>query len=141
MEWFNYYGLIIMAVVMIPNIIFALKHKGENFYKNRAAFIAEQIGRYGCFFFMIFNIPFTWTGYWFLYGEAVYLIGNGVFLFAYCLTWGVLWKKSNLVKALLLSVLPSLIFFFSGIVIGSVPLVVCSIVFAASHILISVKNL
>ncbi len=27
MNWFNYYGLAVMAVIMIPNIIYAVKHK------------------------------------------------------------------------------------------------------------------
>lgn len=27
MKWFNFYGLMFIAVIMIPNIIFAMKHK------------------------------------------------------------------------------------------------------------------
>ena len=27
MEWFNYYGLIFVAVIMIPNVIFAATNK------------------------------------------------------------------------------------------------------------------
>lgn len=27
MSWFNYYGLIIMAIIMIPNIVYAVKQK------------------------------------------------------------------------------------------------------------------
>ena len=59
MSWFNYYGLAIMAIIMIPNIVYAVKHKGgaENGYRNRAAEVLEQIGRYGCMALMIFNIP------------------------------------------------------------------------------------
>ncbi len=55
MGWFNYYGLAVMAVIMIPNVVYAVTHKGEapEAYRNRAAIIAEQIGRYGCFVFMI----------------------------------------------------------------------------------------
>ena len=35
---------------MIPNIIYAVKHKnGEIAYRNKAVEIMEQIGRYGCF--------------------------------------------------------------------------------------------
>lgn len=58
MNWFNYYGLIIMAVIMIPNIIYAVLHKNNSAgaFNNKAVIIAEQIGRYGCFIFMIFNI-------------------------------------------------------------------------------------
>ena len=37
MGWFNYYGLTVMAVIMIPNIIYAVKHKnGESTYHNKA---------------------------------------------------------------------------------------------------------
>ncbi len=54
MGWFNYYGLAVMAVIMIPNIIYAVKHKnGEIAYRNKAVEIMEQIGRYGCFALMI----------------------------------------------------------------------------------------
>ena len=65
LDWFNYYGLAIMAVIMIPNIIYAITHKQdfENTYKNKTVEILEQFGRYGCFVFMIFNIPYTLFGF------------------------------------------------------------------------------
>ncbi|MDE6000795.1 MAG: hypothetical protein K2G96_00515, partial [Clostridia bacterium] len=46
MGWFNYYGLAVMAVIMIPNIIYAATHKSDadTVYKNKAVIIAEQIG-------------------------------------------------------------------------------------------------
>lgn len=74
MGWFNYYGLAVMAVIMIPNIIYAVKHKnGESTYHNKAVELLEQIGRYGCFAFMIFNIPHTYFNFWFNYALIVYL--------------------------------------------------------------------
>ena len=47
MSWFNYYGLAIIAVIMIPNIVYALKHKSENenSYNNKTVAVLEQIGR------------------------------------------------------------------------------------------------
>ena len=59
MDWFNVFGLVFIAVIMIPNIIFAIKNKEgfENKRKNRFLEVAEQIGRIGCFVFMIINIP------------------------------------------------------------------------------------
>ena len=65
LDWFNYYGLAIMAVIMIPNIIYAITHKQdfENTYKNKTVEILEQIGRYGCFVLMVFNIPYTLFGF------------------------------------------------------------------------------
>lgn len=49
---------------MIPNIVFAMKCKDgfENKWENKAVEIIEQIGRFGCFTFMIFNIPNTYFG-------------------------------------------------------------------------------
>ena len=74
MSWFNYYGLILMAIIMIPNIIYAAKHKNnENSYRNKTVEILEQIGRYGCFVLMIFNIPYTYFNFWFDNALTVYL--------------------------------------------------------------------
>ena len=28
MSWFNYYGLIIVAIILTPNIVYAVKNKG-----------------------------------------------------------------------------------------------------------------
>lgn len=66
-EWFNVYGLFFIIVIMVPNIIYAIKCKDgfENKWKNKVVEIFEQIGRYGCFGFMIFNIPNT--GLWFFF--------------------------------------------------------------------------
>lgn len=142
MSWFNWYGLIFVVIIMIPNIIFAVKNKEgfANVYKNKAAEICEQVGRYACMALMVFNIPYTWIGFYFAYAKVVYLAVNGFLVAAYCVAWAVLWKKSGIVKALLLSVLPSLVFLFSSIMIGSIPLALFAIIFAATHVLISVKN-
>ena len=90
MDWFNYYGLAIMAVIMIPNIIYAVKHKNQVVvYDNGAAIIFEQIGRYGCLAFMIFNIPYTYIGFWFSFGKIFYITVNAVLLLGYCISWSV----------------------------------------------------
>jgi len=142
MTWFNYYGLIFIAIIMIPNIIFTVKNKDgfANTYQNKAAQIFEQISRYACMALMIFNIPRTWMGFYFTYAEITYIAVNSTLVLAYCAIWIILWKKSGIAKAVLLSVLPSSVFLFSGIMILSVPLTVFAVIFAVTHILISVKN-
>ncbi|MBO4538845.1 MAG: hypothetical protein J5781_01100 [Clostridia bacterium] len=59
---------------------------------------------------------------------------------AYCVFWAVLWKKNNVLKALALSVIPSIIFLSSGILSRFVPLGISAILFAPAHIIISYKN-
>ncbi len=141
MTWFNYYGLAVMAVIMIPNIIYAVKHKnGENKYSNKAVEILEQIGRYGCFTFMIFNIPYTYFNFWFDYALIVYLSVNSGLCLSYLFFWVICWNRNDKLKALTLSVIPSCVFLFSGIVLAYIPLIAFSVIFAICHIFISCKN-
>ena len=142
MNWFNVYGLIFVAVIMIPNIIFAVKCKDgfDNKWKNKVVEISEQAGRFGCFGFMIFNIPGTYYGWWFEGALPIYLITSSVLVAAYCLIWAICFKKSSIFRALALSIIPSVLFLFDGIAIGSVFLTIFAVIFAPCHILISFKN-
>ena len=81
----------------------------DNKWNNKYVEVTEQVGRLGCFGFMIINIPGTWFGWW-----------------------------SD--EALALSIIPSMLFLFSGIMSRSVLLIIASVLFAPSHIVISYKN-
>lgn len=140
--FFNIYGFIIIAVIMIPNIVFAIKNKNgfENLQNNKITEILEQIGRFSCFVLMIFNIPYTYIGFWFENALIVYIIVCAMLVAAYCFVWILFFRKNCLFRAIALSVIPSVLFIFCGIMILSVPLIIATIIFAPSHILISVKN-
>lgn len=127
---------------MIPNIIYAVKHKDDdaNTYNNKAVVIAEQVGRYGCFVLMIFNIPYTYFNFWFSHALTVYLAVNGGLCLAYLIFWIICWKRSGKLKALSLSIIPSCVFLFSGVVLANIPLLAFAVVFAITHIFISYKN-
>ena len=142
MEWLNIFGMIFMVIIMIPNIIYAIKCKDgfENKWNNKFVGIVEQIGRFGCFGFMIFNIPGTWFGWWSDEAFAIYLIVDVLLVILYCLVWLTCFRSDNVFKALALSIIPSIIFVFSGIMSRSVLLMISSVLFAPSHILISYKN-
>lgn len=142
MEWFNIFGLVFIIIIMIPNIIFAIKCKDgfENKWNNKAVEILEQIGRFGCFGFMIINIPGTWFGWWSDEAFAIYLIINTILVLTYCAIWVVCLRKNSVFRALSLSIIPSVIFLFSGIMCRSVLLIVSAVIFAPCHIMISYKN-
>lgn len=142
MDWFNVFGLVFIAVIMIPNIIFAVKNKEgfENKRKDRFLEIAEQVGRIGCFMFMIINIPGTWFGWMSDEAFALYLITDTLLVTIYCAIWIVCFRKNSVFRALALSVIPSVLFLFSGIMIRSVLLIISSVIFAPSHIIISYRN-
>lgn len=131
-----------MAIIMIPNIIYAVKHKSNNLDNkiNKAICIAEQIGRYGCFILMIFNIPYTYFNFWFAHALMIYLSINSVFCLIYLMFWVICWSRNDKLKGLSLSIIPSMIFIFSAIILASILLIVFAVLFAVSHIYISYKN-
>ena len=142
MGWFNVFGLIFIVVIMIPNVVFAIKNKDgfNNKSGNKYVEIIEQAGRFGCFGFMIFNIPGTWFGWWSDEAFALYLVVDGILVMLYCAIWIICFKKNSVFRALALSVIPSALFLFSGIISRSVLLTVASVLFAPSHIAISYRN-
>ena len=142
MEWLNVFGLVMVAVIMIPNILFAMKCKAGfvNKWNNKSVETVEQIGRFGCFGFMIINIPGTWFGWWSDEAFAVYLVVDAVLVTLYCVIWAVCFRKSSVFRALALSIIPSVLFLFSGIMSRSILLTIAAVLFAPSHILISYQN-
>ena len=142
MEWLNVFGLVMVAVIMIPNILFAMKCKDGfvNKWDNKFVETVEQIGRFGCFGFMIINIPGTWFGWWSDEAFAVYLVVDAVLVTLYCVIWAVCFRKSSVFSALALSIIPSVLFLFSGIMSRSILLTIAALLFAPSHIMLSYQN-
>lgn len=141
-KYLNYWGLIFVIVILIPNILFAItcKEGFENRYQNKLVEILEQIGRFGCFFSMFLIIPFMNKGYWFNHGEIVYLILGVLLVALYCFGWTIFWKENSIRKSLYLSVIPVVLFVESGIISGNIMLVIFAIIFAPCHIRISYMN-
>ena len=82
MDWFNWYGTVIVAFLMVPNLFFLMKQKEQSHkaYRNLKLEIPEQIGRIGCIIFMMLQTQISlrqggvdWlskAGYGRLYREA-----------------------------------------------------------------------
>ena len=142
MNWLNIYGLIFMIAIMVPNIIFAARNKEsfKNLWNNKVVEILEQIGRIGCFCFMVLIIPKCGFGFKSDTTFALYLIMDIVLIVAYCLIWILCFKHNSIFRALALSVIPSAIFIISGVLTFYWPLMISSVIFAPCHIVISYKN-
>lgn len=137
---FFVYGLVIVLIILVPNVVFALCNKDgfENNWHSKTVEILEQVGRFGCMIFMFIVIPeisFSSDE-----SFALYIIVNMALLLLYCLLWIVFFKKNTMAKAVSLSVIPSVIFLFSGIISFNIPLIIAAVIFSPCHILISVKN-
>ena len=141
-KWFNVYGLIFVAVILIPNVIFAMKCRDGfvNKWNNRLVEALEQIGRFGCFFLMIVNIVPLCGGFWSAAAKTAYCAASAGLTALYLFGWIVFWREDSMAKALLLSILPSLLFLESGVLMRNYPLILAAVIFAPCHILISAKN-
>lgn len=138
----NFFGLIIVALLLIPNIIYAIKHRGEaQAPVSRAAHIIEQAGRYACMLLMVFNIGLLKFGFGSIIGLLIYLFGNASLLLAYWICWISYFKKPSKDIAMLLSVIPVLIFLLSGLTLRHWLLVAAAVLFGAAHIYISNKTI
>lgn len=138
-EWFNWIGLIVMALMMLPNILYAAKFKdAKNLCTNRTMNIIEQLGRYSCMLLMVFNVGFAGIGFGGSFGA--YIAVNAVLLAAYWLCWLLYFKRIRFILSLLLAILPTLEFLLSGILLHHWLLTGCAVLFGIGHIYVTVVN-
>ena len=159
MEWINVFGLIFVAIMMIPNVFYfagkyVRKAERESVIGKdgseegsahgaplcRAVECVEQLGRFGCILFMSVNLPGPGLGWWSDEAFVIYLIVDTALVLLYSVIWAICFRRPSLFRALALSIVPSLLFLFSGIMSRSIPLIASSLLFAPSQILISCKT-
>lgn len=140
-NWINIFGGIIVVLMMIPNIVFAVKNKEHKPDKTKKAVtVIEQIGRYACIILMVFPL-FVWEfGFSPLEFMFVYIIGNTVLLILYYVFWALYFKSRTIGKALALAIIPTLIFIISAISVRHWALLVTAVIFGVSHIYITYIN-
>lgn len=140
-NWINLFGGVIVLLILIPNIIYALKNKEETPEKsNIVIIITEQVGRYACMLLMIVPLFVGEFGFSPLEFMFNYLIGNLILLVFYYIFWVLFAKNKSLDKALALAAIPTLIFINSAISVKHWTLLVFALLFGASHIYITYKN-
>ena len=86
--WFNGYGLFFLILLLIPNIVYAVKYKdATNTCTDKWALILEQGGRYGSMFFMVFTFGSLTQGWASVTEFMVYLLGSTLLMVAYWIVW------------------------------------------------------
>ena len=140
-NFINLFNFIIIALIMIPNIIYAIKSPNEqNICTSKFLNIIEQIGRYGCIALMILPL-FVWE---FAFSSPIMMLGfaifNSVFIITYLIVWIFYFKRRTFFRAITLAVVPSLIFLTSGICLSHYLLILCAVIFAIGHISITYVN-
>ena len=139
--WINVFGAIIVILMLIPNIVYAIKNKDEtNLCTNRFMNIIEQVGRYACIVFMWLPLIVWKFGFASVFEMVLYLACNGTLLAAYWISFAAYMKRKTVRLALVLAILPSCIFLISGVLLRHWLLVSFAVLFAAGHIYVTYKN-
>ena len=139
--WINVFGAVIVVLMLIPNIVYALKNKGEkNLCANRFMNIVEQVGRYACIALMCLPLLVWKFGFASVLDMMLYMACNGLLIAAYWITFAFYMKRRSVRLALVLAVLPACIFLLSGILLQHWLLAGFAVVFAIGHIYVTYKN-
>lgn len=140
-DWLNIWGLLLVILLLIPNIIYAFKVKNQhNRCTNKLMNVLEQIGRYGCMFLMVFNIGIAEKGFWSVGAFLFYLAGSIILMVLYWIIWGLYFHKTAYWKQMALAVIPTCLFLVSGITMRYYLLIGLSVIFGAGHIYVTAKN-
>lgn len=130
-----------MILLLIPNIIYAFQNKSsENKCKSKVMNFVEQIGRYGSMFLMIFSIgifEYVWKSD---EAFAMWLIVNVLLILTYWTLWGFYSRSQQMILAILLAVVPSMLFILSGYFIRHWLLMGFGFVFLIGHTYVTYQN-
>ena len=139
---FNYFGIIFIIVLMLPNIYSSIfkKELFVNKFDDRLLIKLENIGRYLCMILMVINIQDLYGGFKSVEAFVTYLGINIILLGLYYIVWFIFYKFNNIYKNMILGIIPSLMFIISGILQNHLLLIISGIVFAYAHLKIIWKN-
>lgn len=136
--WINVFGAVIVVLMLIPNIIYAIKNKEEqNRCPNRVMNVIEQIGRYACIVLMWLPLLVWKFGFPSVAEMMLYLGGNAVLLIVYWIVYAVYLKKKTPGCALTLAIVPTCIFLLSGLTLRHWLLVAFAVLFGVGHIYVT----
>ena len=139
--WINVFGACIVALMMIPNIVYAVRNRGEqNRCTNRFMNVTEQIGRYACIRLMWLPLLVWKFGFGSVAEMVLYLGGNGALLAVYWFVFARYLREKSARRALILAVVPAGIFLLSGLLLRHWLLVGFAVIFAVGHIYVTRSN-
>ena len=139
--WINVFGAAFVALLMVPNVVYAIKKKEEkNLCTNRFMNGIEQVGRYACIVLMWLPLLVWEFGFAGVFEMILYLAGNSALLAAYWLVFFRYMRHKSRKLALTAAILPSCVFLLSGLLLRHWLLVGFAVLFAVGHIFVTLWN-
>lgn len=134
-NWINLFGLVLIVLMLIPNIIYAVKMKGKKDQcTNRLLNVLEQIGRYGCIVLMVIPVGIGKFGFSSVGDFLICFLGNVLLLVIYWSVWLLYFHEQTHRKEMALAVIPVLIFLLSAVTMRYPLLFAFDLLFGIGHI-------
>lgn len=136
---FNLWMAGIVVLLLIPNLIYALRHRGGGISSpNRTINLLEQIGRFGCMIFMVVPLGVRGGEFGFYSWEELIIWAAGILLLllAYYVCWAFYARRPGRRLALALAVIPCGIFLLSAVLLRHWVLAVFTGIFTGTHLYI-----
>lgn len=139
--WISGWGAMIVIIMLVPNIIFTIKNPHlENKCKNVIMNSIEQVGRYTSMVLMIVPVLVWKFGFKSVLEMVLYVAVTSVLLLLYLLVWLFYLKSQSKNKAILLALLPTMIFIISGVLLRHWLLMIAGILFGIGHVYVTLQN-
>ena len=139
--WINGWGATIVIIMLIPNIIFTIRNPHlENKCENAIMNTIEQVGRYTSMALMIVPVLAWKFGFKSVLEMIFYVVVTSVLLLLYLVVWFFYLKSQSKNKAIILALLPTMIFVISGILLRHWLLMIAGILFGVGHIYVTLQN-
>ena len=129
---------VILGLMMIPNILYAIRAEAGAAAGKPILNFLEQAGRYASMVLMVFPLGVGEFGFPNVEALLTYFFGNGILTAAYLLTWIFYFRKKNYAETMILAIIPVLIFVLTGVCLQHWLLVAAGVLFGICHISVSV---
>lgn len=134
MNWINFFGLIIVLLMLIPNMIYYKKNSSfSNKCKSKVMNTLEQLGRYGSMLWMVAPFGEKELGFHSKVEFTAWLIVMPILVLMYLILWGIYFKKTSFILSMSLAIIPSIIFISQGYFLRHGALLLFGVLFAVGH--------
>ena len=141
MNLINILNIVIIALMLVPSVISTIKTKKfKSHCHNRAMKLVEWIGRILCIVLMIYPLGKKEYGFPAAENFIIYVFGNIILIAVYLLVWVSFFKKENKAKAVILTVVPVMVFILCGITLDYWLLIFAAILFGIGHIYVTLAG-
>lgn len=141
MQWtpINTFNAIFLLAILLPNLLWGKSARRDCHGVPKIIFLMENLGRYGCMILMVLPLFVGEFGYP-CAGVMVISLGlNVLCLVLYYIFWIAYQKEKTQFQAVMLAVLPTLVFLISGISLDHWALTGAALVFGICHIFITCR--